>query len=71
MRFVLSHGLSLPIGIYPVLHLISLFQIELNEENAVDILLCSNQYGLTDLLHLVEEFLSIHIQTCTMEEIGK
>ncbi len=46
------------------------FQIEVNEENAVDILLCANQYGLTDLLHLVEEFLSIHIQTCTMEEIG-
>lgn len=43
-------------------------QIILNEENAVDVLMCANQYSFTDLLHLVEDFLCVHLQSSSLEE---
>jgi hypothetical protein len=44
--------------------------IALNEDNAVDVLMCANQYSFTDLLHLVEDFLCVHLQSCAMEDTG-
>lgn len=45
-------------------------QIILNEENAVDVLMCANQYSFADLLHLVEDFLCVHLQSSSLEETG-
>lgn len=44
--------------------------ISLNEENAVDVLMCANQYNFTDLLHLAEDYLCANLQISSLEETG-